>query len=192
MSILLAHGSLALALVWLLVGSIGLPLPEDIALLAIGALVFNGLAIPELAIPLAFLCVVGGDTLLFSFAKRWGPRAYDRKLVARVITPARRERFERLYAHHGGKIVFVARHVAGFRAATFALAGIHGMPTARFLLWDGLGAAISVPLMLALGYFGASHLDLVRSGIAHVEHYVALVAIIVVAIVLVVVRLRRR
>lgn len=188
---LLAHGSLALAFAWLLIGSLGLPLPEDVALLAIGASIFHG-ALPELAVPAAFLAVLGGDLVLFSLAKRWGPRAYDRRLVARVITPARRERFEALYQRHGGKIVFVARHLPGLRAATFALAGIHGMRTSRFLAWDALGAIVSVPLILVLGYVGASNLERVRHDIAGVEHVAGLVALALLIVVLVYLRLRRR
>ena len=77
-----------------------------------------------------------------------------------------------------GKIVFLARHVVGLRAATFALAGIHGMPLRRFLFWDGLAAMISVPIMVALGYFGALHVDLVRADIATDEHYIVLVVLV--------------
>jgi len=36
---LLAHGSLVLVFAWLVLGGLGLPLPEDAALVAAGALV---------------------------------------------------------------------------------------------------------------------------------------------------------
>lgn len=77
--------------------------------------------------------------------------------------------------------MFVARHVGGLRAAVFAMAGIHGMRPARFLLWDVAAACVSVPLVVGLGYLGANHVDLMRSGLASVQHY-ALLALAAVAL----------
>ena len=74
--------------------------------------------------------------------------------------------------------MFFARHVAGVRGATFAMAGISGMRPARFLAWDAAAACLSVPLMVAVGYYGATHVALMRAGVAHVEHYVAFTAIL--------------
>ena len=56
---------------------------------------------------------------------------------------------------HGAAVIFMARHVAGVRAAVFAVAGIHGMRLPRFVLWDALGACISVPLMTSLGFMAS-------------------------------------
>ena len=178
---LLSHGSLVLVFVWLMIGSLGIPLPEDIALLAAGVMLSQGTAgiIPTVIV--VTVGVLGGDLVLFLTARRLGLRAYDKKLFQRLLPPARRARFEDLYAKHGGKVVFIARHVAGLRAATFVLAGIHGMAVRRFVFWDALGACITVPLIVGLGYIGASHIDAVRAGIAHVQHYIVLVAVILIA-----------
>src|SRR4051812_38468582 len=137
---LLQHG-LGVCFLWLLVGSLGLPLPEDIALLAAGVLISRGDANVVFAMVVVFVGVLSGDVVLFGAAKRLGPRAYEKKFFQKLLPPARRRRFEDLYAKHGGKVVFVARHVAGLRAATFVMAGIHQMDTKRFIFWDGLGAA---------------------------------------------------
>ncbi|CAN5735338.1 hypothetical protein BH11MYX2_BH11MYX2_30370 [soil metagenome] len=177
---LLQHG-LGLCFIWLLVGSLGLPLPEDIALLAAGVLISRGDANVVLAFVVVFVGVLSGDIILFGAAKRLGPRAYDKKFFQKLLPPARRQRFETLYAKHGGKVVFVARHVAGLRAATFVMAGIHQMEPKRFLFWDGLGAAISVPIIVTLGYLGSEHIELVREGIAHVQHYIIAAVVVVIA-----------
>jgi membrane protein DedA with SNARE-associated domain len=47
-----------------------------------------------------------------------------------------------LFQRYGGLVVFVARFVAFLRALAGLLAGINGMDWRRFLLFNGLGAAV--------------------------------------------------
>jgi membrane protein DedA with SNARE-associated domain len=184
MSDALLHGSMAVVFAWLLVGGLGLPLPEDAALLAAGVLIERGATNPYLACALVLFGVMLGDSILFFAARRLGPRAYDRKLIQRVLPPERRAKIERAYERYGGRLVFFARHVAGLRAAVFAMAGIHGMRPRRFLLWDGAAACISIPFVMSLGYFGAKHIDKMRADIAAAHHYILLaVAIAVLAFI---------
>lgn len=190
---LLSSGSLTLIVLWLLVGSVGVPLPEEIAVLATGVLIYHELVSPFVAIPVVLAVVLVGDLALFSIARRFGEAALHRPRFQRLLPPARRERLEAAYRRHGGKLVFFARHVAGFRAATFALAGMLGMSTRRFLAWDGLAACVSVPLNVALGYAFALHIDKVRRGMAHAEHWVVLVLVVVTIIYMLLrpIRMRR-
>jgi membrane protein DedA with SNARE-associated domain len=192
MSELLAHGSLLLVFAWLAIGGLGLPLPEDAALLAVGVLIERGAVHPVAAVLVVIVGVLGGDAVLFFAARRLGPAAYQRRLVQRALPPARRARIERAYERHGGALVFVARFVAGMRAGTFALAGIHGMQPRRFLLWDAAAACISVPAVMLLGYLGAEHLGAVRAGLAAARLWI-LVGLAVAAVAVVMsLRCRRR
>jgi membrane protein DedA with SNARE-associated domain len=168
------QGSIAFVFAWLVIGGLGVPLPEDIALLATGVLVQRGAVHPAVALPVVFAGVLAGDAMLFFLARRLGPAAYKRRLFQRLLPPERRRRIEELYRRHGGRLVFLARHVGGIRAAVFAMAGIHGMRASRFLLWDALSACLSVPLVVGLGYYGALHVDRVRAGIAAAHHLVLL------------------
>jgi len=165
MSALLEHGSILLVFAWLVIGGVGVPLPEDAALLAAGVLIERGAVHPIVAAVVVMVGVLGGDAMLFFAARRLGPAAYQRKLVQRALPPARRARIERAYQRHGALLVFAARFVAGIRAGTFALAGIHGMAPRRFLFWDTAAACISVPIVMTLGYLGAAHLDVVRAAL---------------------------
>ena len=177
---LLLHGSILLVFAWLAIGSLGAPLPEDAALLAAGVLVQRGAVHPLVAIVVVLVGVLGGDSVLFFLGRRLGPAAYNRKLIQKALPPHRRAKIERAYEKYGGRLVFIARHVAGLRAAVFAMAGIHGMQPRRFLLWDAAAACISVPFVMGLGYFGAAHVDRMRAGIAEARHYVLLVAAIAI------------
>jgi membrane protein DedA with SNARE-associated domain len=173
------HGSLAFAFLWLAVGGLGAPLPEDAALLATGVLIHHGVVRPELAVPVMFFGAVGGDSGLFFAARRLGPRAYDRKLFQRILPPGRRAKLEDLYERYGGRLVFFARHVMGLRAATFAMAGIAQMKPSKFLFWDSLAACLSVPLMIGVGYYGSQHVQRMRTGVATVHHYLLFAAMLV-------------
>ncbi|HEU4726840.1 MAG TPA: DedA family protein [Kofleriaceae bacterium] len=167
-------GSIVLVFVWLVIGGLGVPLPEDAALLAAGVLIERGAIDPVLALVVVFAGVLGGDASLFFLARRLGPAAYDRKVIRRVLPPERRARIESAYRRRGGRLVFFARHVAGLRAAVFAMAGIHGMRPMRFLAWDAAAACLSIPFVVGLGYFGARHVERMRAGLAAAHHYVLL------------------
>lgn len=168
------QGSIVLVFVWLVIGGFGVPLPEDAALLAAGVLIERGAVDPVLALLLVFAGVLGGDASLFFLARRLGPAAYDRKVIRRVLPPERRAKIESAYRRHGGRLVFFARHVAGLRAAVFAMAGLHGMRSLRFLAWDAAAACVSIPFVVGLGYFGSKHVDRMRAGMAAAHHYVLL------------------
>jgi len=178
---ILAHAPLPLLVLALVVGGLGVPLPEDVVLLTAGALAHASKPGWPVVVPVCIGGVLLGDTLLFLAARRTGTTAYERGWLARLLPGPRRAKLERLFARYGGALVVVARHVAGLRAPVFALASIHGMPLRRFLLWDGLGACVSVPLMVLLGYAFANHLERVRMGVARLEHWVLALAGIALA-----------
>jgi len=168
------QSSILAVFLWLALGGIGLPLPEDAALLATGALIERGLVHPYLALPVVFVGVLGGDAALFFLARRLGPKAYEHRMIKRALPPERREKVENAYRRYGGRLVFLARHVAGLRGAVFAMAGMSGMRPSRFLLCDALAACISIPFAVSLGFFGSRHVARMRAGIAQAHHYVLL------------------
>lgn len=172
----LVPGSLGLVALTLLIASLGLPIPEDPVLLAAGVLAHRTGVSLALVTGICGTCALVGDFGLFAFARHYGTRALDRPILRRLLPPARRQSLERLLDKHGNMIVLVARHLPGLRAPIFALAGLHRMRSSRFLLWDALGLAIFVPVIVSLGWLGASHVDLVRKQLARAEHWVAATA----------------
>lgn len=174
------HGSLVFVFAWLALGGLGAPLPEDAALLTTGVLIQHGTVRPEIGLPVVLVGVLVGDAGLFFAARKLGRRAYDRKTFQRILPPPRRDRLEAAYRRYGGRLVFFARHVGGLRAAAFAMAGISGMRPARFFAWDGAAACLSVPLMVGVGFYGATHVQRMRAGVATAEHYVAFAAMLLV------------
>lgn len=163
MDLLVSQGSLVLIFAILVAAGLGVPIPEDIPLIAAGVLAQQGAAPFWVALLVCAAGVMIGDTSIFLMARRLGPRALDRPLFRKLLPPARRARIERLFARWGGGVIFGARHVAGLRAPTFAFAAMHGMPLRRFLLWDFLGLCVSAPWMLGIGYWFAGNTEKIEA-----------------------------
>lgn len=160
-----AHGGFAYAAIFgvLTACGLGIPLPEDVALIVGGLLVHRGAA-GSLGLMMAagFAGIVAGDSLIFFAGRRVGKaRAVRRGWLARMITPEKRAKVERLFARHGQKIVLVARFLPGVRAVAFFTAGSAGMSYARFVLFDGVAALASAPLLVYLGYRFGNRIHLI-------------------------------
>jgi membrane protein DedA with SNARE-associated domain len=175
---LVAHGSIALVVLALIIAGLGVPIPEDIMLLAAGVLVQRGEVTYLGALGACAFGVIVGDTTIFLIARRLGPAALQRFPLKWLITPARHERIEALFARHGNVIVFMGRHMAGLRAPIFAMAGIHRMKLRQFWLWDGLGLCISAPIVIGIGYKLADELGNAKAYLKNFETIVLSVLVI--------------
>ena len=210
-----------LALVVVLIGaSAGVPIPEDIPLIFCGYLcnrhyspirdltraagfnedgtremVHRHIPHLEIMILAGLIGVIAGDLMVFSIGRRG---LTSDGLIARhlrkVMHTQRRERFERHFARHGNLTVFFGRFLPGARSLTFAMAGMSGMPLRRFLIIDGLAAAISVPLFLFIGWRFAAHVAMVLAWIQHAKLVLlpALGVIVLLGIAIYLVRRRNR
>jgi len=179
---LLDHATYGLIFVLLLAAGLGLPMPEDVVLLASGALIHRG---ATALVPTAAVCVLGviaGDMMIFLMARHLGTRALERPLFRRLLPERRRQRLERLFDRWGGGIVFIARHIAGIRAPVFALAGMHGMRMHVFMFWDLLGLTVSAPLVIGIGYLFSDRLDYAVHHVTRVQH-VAIFAVVVALVI---------
>ena len=163
LDLLLSHGSIGLVVLALVVAGLGLPVPEDIMLLAAGVLVHRGEVSFVGALGACAVGVLVGDTTIFLIARRLGPAAITRRPLRWLITPSRRIRIEEMFQKRGNVIVFLGRHMAGLRAPIFAMAGINGVPLRSFWLYDGLGLCVSAPVVIGIGYKLAEELPKAKS-----------------------------
>ncbi|HWV37140.1 MAG TPA: DedA family protein [Vulgatibacter sp.] len=154
-----ASGPVAYALVFgvLLACGLGFPLPEDVALITGGYLVFKGNATLPVMMAVGFAGILAGDSLVFSLG-RMGRRARGRftgGLLARHLTPERIAKVEAQFEKRGPIMVMIARFLPGIRAATYFVAGGAKMSYVRFIAYDGLAALLSAPVFVLAGvYFG--------------------------------------
>ena len=165
----------------LLLGSLGVPIPEEMPIVAAGILSHEGLARWWLALPVCVLGVLAGDVVLYWAGRRWGERLLRWRLVRHVLTRARADWLKAAYREHAMKTVAMARHVTGLRAAAFLTAGIARVPFWKFILADAAAAAVSVPLAFGLAYFFTHQIDAILADVHRVERWLALAGLVVVA-----------
>ncbi len=153
------QGSYWLMIAALVAAGLGLPLPEDIVMISGAILAQRGITDLGLTVAALAVGVFLGDSALFFIARAIGPRIYEWRFMKRLMPPARRAWLEGHIARHGSAVVFFARHVAGFRGPTFAICAIHGISYVRFILWDLLALAISLPVWMGIGWFFSDRIE---------------------------------
>lgn len=137
----------------LVICGLGIPIPEDITLLAAGLLASDHRISLSGALAASFFGVIAGDAVLFFLGRKLGRRVFLLPGFRRYFTPERILRAEAKIQEHGPFICFVARFLPGLRSPTFAAAGAMGVRPATFLALDGFAALISVPVWVGLGFW---------------------------------------
>jgi membrane protein DedA with SNARE-associated domain len=162
----------------LLLGSLGLPIPEEVPIVLAGILSHQGVFRWWLALPTCMLGVGGGDLCLYWAGRHWGERVLDHPLVGRLLSHARLEQIEEGYRGRGVLIVFLARNVMGLRAAAFVGAGVSGIPFWKFAAADGAAICYGVPLNFGLAYLFSRHLRAVMAEVHRLEGWLALLLVV--------------
>ncbi len=144
----------------LLICGFGVPIPEDITLVAGGVISGLGYTNEHWMFVVGMAGVLTGDATMFLLGRFYGNTLLQWPLVARVVTPERFVAVQAKFEKYGVWVLFVARFLPGLRSPIFITAGVtRRVPFWRFLLMDGLAALISVPVWVYLGFLGASNRD---------------------------------
>ena len=155
----------------LLLCGAGIPLPEDITLVAGGVIAGLGYANVHAMAAVAVVGVLAGDAAMFLLGHRYGARIMRWPPVAWLLTPARYAKVQEKFARYGNRLLFLARFLPGMRTAVYLSAGAtHRVSFLRFLLLDGLAALISVPVWVYLGYAGANNREWLAMWIGRGQH----------------------
>jgi membrane protein DedA with SNARE-associated domain len=166
----------------LLLCGMGLPMPEDIALLAGGFLVHRGVIRYPITLAVALLGVVAGDNSLFFLGRRFGTGLVRYFGLNRPGSKAQIDRIRAFMRRHGHRAIFYARFLAGLRALIYLTAGSFGVTPLRFLAYDLLGAIISVPIVVSIGYLFGGQLEVVIHYLGGFERLLWVVVVLSLAI----------
>lgn len=142
----------------------GLGLPpwsEELVLLGCGYFVAQGdLGFME-AVLWCYAGILAGDSIIYILGRVAGERVYGLPILRHHLRPARRRRFNQSFLKHGTKAVFTARFLPGLRLVAYLVAGNLRMPYWKFVLLDSIGAILTVPISIWLGWKFAANLDTV-------------------------------
>jgi membrane protein DedA with SNARE-associated domain len=182
---LLIHQFPYLGLFLLLVlGTLGLPFPEDGILLLSGILTAHHVIRPLPAFFVVYSGLLMTDFLLYSAGKRYGRRIVEHRRFQKIITANRLSKLEEKFKRWGILAVFFGRHLLGLRAQIFLVAGVTRMSWKKFLIVDGTSALFTITLWGGLGYLGRNSIQALRRDITNIEQIVIIILAILLGSVL--------
>jgi membrane protein DedA with SNARE-associated domain len=143
---------LGIIVVLILTGS-GLPIPEEVPIIAAGIASSVGTLNPWGAF---FACLIGalaGDSVIYFIGYHFGHSLVTRHpRFAHLLHAEREAKIEEMIRRHGLKVFFLSRFMVGIRAPVYLTAGILRMSFRRFLLIDAFCATCVVGLFFGLSY----------------------------------------
>jgi membrane protein DedA with SNARE-associated domain len=187
-NLLLQHwGYLAIFAVVIL-GNMGLPIPEETILILAGYLVWDGQLRLPIVLGVGIFSAVLGDNLGYWMGRGFGRRAIERYGHWILVTPERLDVTQQFVTRYGAMAVFVARFLPGLRFLAGPVAGITGLRPVPFIVANVLGASLYVPGTVAAGYaigYGlGDYLTRAEGTVGQVEHMVLIVVVCVTLVLL--------
>jgi membrane protein DedA with SNARE-associated domain len=194
LALFLEHWGYGAVFLIVVLGSVGLPLPEETILTLAGYLVWRGdlRLVPVLIVGVVSASV--GDNIGFWLGRRFGGAALRRFATRAWVAPARLDASQRFVRKHGAAAIFFARFVPGLRFAAGPVSGISGVSAPVFFVANVLGASCYVPLVVGVGYAlgrGMGRLRLERLRWAVTIEHIALGAVLVGTLYALLMRARR-
>jgi membrane protein DedA with SNARE-associated domain len=179
-----ANGYLAVFVV-LMVCGFGVPIPEDITLVAGGVIAGLGYVNVHVMFLVGLVGVLTGDSLMFIVGRVFGERALRLRWVAYLLTPRRYAQVQAKFSRYGNRLMFIARFLPGLRSPIYLTAGMtRRVSFIRFFLLDGLAALISVPVWVYLGYYGAQNHEWLLTWLSRGKTVVLIAVLAIFAIVI--------
>ena len=161
----LRHGYVLLFAV-VLGEQLGLPLLGAPVLLATGALAATGRLSLPVALLLAVLACLIGDSVWYQLGRRRGASILTLLCRISLEPDSCVRRTEDVFARYGARVLLVAKFVPGLNTVAPPLSGVVGMQLARFLRWDAGGAFLWAGTYLGLGYLFSAQLEQVAMALS--------------------------
>jgi membrane protein DedA with SNARE-associated domain len=139
--------------VLLVLGIVGLPVPDETLLVFCGYLISKGQWNPLLAFASAFAGSVCGISISYLLGRTLGHAAVERYGKFIHLTPAKVERVHQWFKKFGNWLLSVGYFIPGVRHFTALVAGMSGLEFRVFAPFAYFGAAVWVTFFLSLGYW---------------------------------------
>jgi len=143
----------------LVLGGLGLPVPEEAPVILAAILSKRGIMFTPLAFGACVAGVLLGDFVVYFLGYYYGERVMNLSLARKFLTVERETQMKGYFHRHGIKILILGRFAVGFRTAAYLTAGILRIPPLKLLVTDLLAVALSTPLMFGLGYVFAHQIE---------------------------------
>lgn len=138
---------------WVLIEQFGIPLPATPVLLAAGALSAEGQISFPLALAVGIVASLLADSTWFIVGRKYGHHVL-RILCRLSLEPTTCvRRTQDSFGRRRAATLMIAKFVPGLATLAPPVAGENGMGFGTFLFFDGIGSALWVGALLALGRF---------------------------------------
>jgi membrane protein DedA with SNARE-associated domain len=165
----------------LILGGLGFPFPEDGVLIVSGLLIAHGVIKLAPALIIIYPSLLIADFILYSIGRKYGRMVVEHKIFSKIVSPATLTRFEERFIRWGALMVFIGRHIVGFRAPIFIISGVMRIPRTKFLITDGLSAIITISINLGIGYLGGNIIIILKRDITRIDYILILALFILIA-----------
>ncbi len=150
-------GTYASVLIMLLIGGLGLPMPEDIPLVLAGIAISKEVVNPFYIFIICYIGVILGDQFLFFIGYKFGNKLLQMEhdpnsTISSFVTEERVSKIREGLRRKRFIYILIGRHLFPVRTATFLIAGSLRIPFLEFLISDMIAALISVSIVLFLGW----------------------------------------
>ncbi|MBV8569461.1 MAG: DedA family protein [Acidobacteriaceae bacterium] len=181
------YGYAALFLL-LMLGIVGLPVPDETLLFFCGYLIWKGRLHFSLTLLTAFAGSCSGISLSYFIGRRYGRRLIHHYGGRVHVTPQRIHRVYAWFHRIGAWALTIGYFIAGVRHFTALVAGMAHMRYSKFAVFAYLGAAVWVTTFILLGFIVGERWEH-TSEVVH--RYLVIGAVIFIAAVFVWWRVRR-
>lgn len=137
----------------LVLGIVGLPVPDETLLVFSGYLISKGRLHPVLTFASAFAGSVCGISISYLLGRTLGQAAIERYGKLLHVTPAKVELVHQWFRRVGNWLLSVGYFIPGVRHFTALVAGMSGLEFRVFAPFAYAGGAIWVTVFLSLGYW---------------------------------------
>lgn len=172
----------------LMLGIVGLPIPDETLLVFSGYLISSGKLHPFLTFLTGFAGAASGISASYWLGRTLGHKAVGRYGKYIHLTPGRLDAVQRWFDKIGNWLLSVGYFIPGVRHFTALVAGMSGLPYRIFAPYAYSGAAVWVAFFLAIGYLVGENW---RTALRLIHHYTAVSVIILLILGLILWWVRR-
>jgi membrane protein DedA with SNARE-associated domain len=178
--------------------SFGLPLPEEVTIVALGLMVHMGkypdqyppppgIEVQPLnlytAMAVCFFSIMISDSIVYWVGRKFGASPLVHKLFRKFLGEHSLEKSRTMIHKHRFLVPAIFRFTPGVRFPGHLSCGMMGISIWTFLAADGLAALISVPTQV---YLFATYGEVILSTIKQIKHYAFIIALIALTFYIVV------
>ncbi len=145
-------GIYSCAFLFLILAGAGVPVPEDLTIIACGFLAFHERLNLWVVIAVCVPGTVIGDSVMYAYGRFIGANLTQHRWLKRLVSEKQLDRSEELVTRHGALALIAVRFLPGFRGPTYFTCGTMKFSYLKFWVLDGLAALVSVPLWIWLVY----------------------------------------